>query len=441
MTLKTFTRELRRGLGSAIVELKANHERGKYRNIVMRACLSDIAYDTQVEGTKGHYLYTAIKTFENHEDFIDKMIEKFRKKICRRLSEQIIATLCCFSDDGCKKSADALIEKYIYLKNRLPKDSSLWLDGREQFENLMTRRLDNEGFEFFKQAINDMGEMILEHGNDDCVFYDCFLYVAEETFGKKIYTYIENEKHKNVAEFYRFYKSLTSIRAANTFQNKEKITIEFLINYANELLEKSEGIPFAITGYAKRFVEEATEKELEELAHAMLDEPNEFIKTALSRAFIFVDFPLDIDLLLPYTASEYKWIRDAVVGILSRLKNSRIRKLALQMFESKDIESALDLIKLNFEIEDNVHVRKHIRRIKRVSFRTIGNIEHIYNEHKSVVCGDVLLHLYKNAECSHCRYAVVGMMIDNNLMPQKILEECRYDSYGKTRELAKRRYL
>lgn len=69
MTLKDFTRNLRRGLGSAIIELKNNPEREIYRGIVMRACLKDIAYDTQVEGTKGYYLYTAIKIFDNPKNF------------------------------------------------------------------------------------------------------------------------------------------------------------------------------------------------------------------------------------------------------------------------------------------------------------------------------------------------------------------------------------
>ena len=77
MTERAFSKNLRRGLGNAIIELNENPDRARYHDIVLRYCLRDIAYDTQVEGTKGYYLYTAIKTFDNPELFLNKIAEKF----------------------------------------------------------------------------------------------------------------------------------------------------------------------------------------------------------------------------------------------------------------------------------------------------------------------------------------------------------------------------
>ncbi|MCL2698870.1 MAG: hypothetical protein FWE68_01005 [Defluviitaleaceae bacterium] len=81
MSLRNFTRSFRRGIGGAIIKLKNTLEKEKYRDIVMKSCLKDIAHDTQVEGTKGHYLYTAIKTFDNREEFLNRVAEKFNKKL------------------------------------------------------------------------------------------------------------------------------------------------------------------------------------------------------------------------------------------------------------------------------------------------------------------------------------------------------------------------
>ncbi|MCL2518979.1 MAG: hypothetical protein FWF15_10495, partial [Oscillospiraceae bacterium] len=89
MTTKTFTHHLRKGLGSAIVELKTNPNRKIYREIVLRACLFDIAYDPQCEGTKSWYLYTAVKTFDDVDYFLDAIVEKFRKRLWSRLWWQI----------------------------------------------------------------------------------------------------------------------------------------------------------------------------------------------------------------------------------------------------------------------------------------------------------------------------------------------------------------
>ena len=60
MTERTFSQALRWGLGSAIVELKNAENKRAYRDILLRRCLRDIAYDWQSEGTKGHYLYVAL---------------------------------------------------------------------------------------------------------------------------------------------------------------------------------------------------------------------------------------------------------------------------------------------------------------------------------------------------------------------------------------------
>ena len=60
----------------------------------------------------------------------------------------------------------------------------------------------------------------------------------------------------------------------------------------------------------------------------------------------------------------------------------------------------------------------------------------IYKKNKSASFGDILLHFYRHAECAHCRCDIVETMISHDVIPKNILEECRYDSYKETRELA-----
>ena len=209
MTLKTFTRDFRRGLGSAILELKNNPEREIYHDSVMKFCLKDIAHDTQIEGTKGYYLYTAIKAVGNREAYLNKIIEKFGKRLYWRLSQQLFDILCYFSDDGYKAAGEALESKYKWLKDHLPvmKDYNPGYCEREQFEYLMIRKLD-DGVEGFKQCVNDMGEMILKRGNDDCLFYDWFLSEAENEIGKDIFTFLGNTENENATAFYHSFTGM-----------------------------------------------------------------------------------------------------------------------------------------------------------------------------------------------------------------------------------------
>ena len=455
MSLRTFTRSLRRGLGSAIVELKNNPEREKYRDIVMRSCLKDIAYDTQVEGTKGYYLYTAINMLDNQDEFLRKVSAKFSESLYWRLSEQLFDILCCFSKDGYKDADHALDNKYCDLIARLPglRCYNLSYCEREQLESLMIRKL-NDGFESYKKCINDMGKMILLRGSDDCLWYDWLITNAGDKYGKDAYDYIDSAENKNVAAFRMWYEK--SISKDNSGQNEKittaekliqnyvlknrpqeenPVTIEQLQNQAYELEADGKGFPFRITTLSRKFADRAWKKELIQLAHIAIEETSDFIKAALLRVFNFVDFPLDIGLLFPYVNSSNNLLHEAVIGTLSRFKDKQVRTTAIQLLTDGHIDYALKLLESNFETEDEILIRKHIKKTKRITYGMVCSITRIFSEHKSKTCGDILIHFYYNIECTHCRSTVVNVMIENGVIPKNVLEECQYDSYEETRAL------
>jgi len=458
MALRDFTRSLRRGLGSAIIELKCNPEKGRYHDIVMRSCLRDIAYDTQIEGTKGYYLYTAICEFNDPETFLNSIADKFEERLYWRLSEQLYDILCLFSDDGYEAADIALEKKYYELKKRLPitDDYSTTFCEREQFESLMIRKLD-KGFEAFEQCINDMGEMIGIRGNDDCLWYDSFWEYAKEKYGKDIYSFMETTKNENATVFFNFYmksksdeldrhnlKIMTVDSFCKTFtyeknpEKEERITVDQLVKRSNELAQEKDSVPLRISPLSRKFAATAKKEELETLASIALNEPSVFIKTALLRVFDFADFPFDIGLLFSYTCSDDVYLRDVSAKALSRIKDNRLNALALQLFEAGLIENAITVLTSSFVMADEVLIRKYLLRSKRVTYDMIVGINDIYQNHQSGTCGDILLHFYKNVECTHCRCEIVETMIANDVIPRSILDECQYDSYERTREIAKR---
>jgi hypothetical protein len=454
-SLKNFIHDLRRGLGSAIVELKNNPDRDKYRAIVMRSCLKDIAYDTQVEGTKGFYLYTAVKTFADPEMFLERMAEKYSEKLSWRLFKQLFDTLCCFARDGYQSADEALEKRYIELKNHLPSKSDFRGYGeREQLEDLMIRKLNN-GFEAFKQCVNDMGEMITKRGNNDCLWCDSFMGRAEDKFGKEIYSFLKNAENDNAKVFFQMYEKPKSGDGGSNGKllnidgfckdqpvlgeaKEERVTIGQLISRANKPSQDSFRIEVArIRPLALKFARQANKDELKALARITVDESSDFIKTALLRVFSFADFPLDIGPLLPYATSDNEVLQEVVVEALSRIRDERIHALAIRLFDDRQVENAIMLLEANFEIQDETLIRKHLLHSKRVRHDTVTSIANIYEKHKSNTCGDILLHMYKNAECSHCRYTIVETMINSEVMPENILEECQYDSYEDTRIIAR----
>lgn len=442
MTEKDFSQALRRGLGSAIVELKNNENREQYRDIVLRYCLRDIAYDTQVEGTKGYYMYTAIKTFDNPKIFLDKIAEKFEKRLYWRLAEQLCNTLYCFSNDGYKVAGEALEKKYNELKNRLPSMRNYRLDfcERELFEKLMINKLDG-GFKSFKQCINDMGEIIAKRGKNDCLFYDWFFDEAKDKFGeKRVNAFIDEMSKKPMAVKLladAIQSDKTSREQYQQTEEQEKITVDILINAAKDavLAENPYG---AIMRYRQRFMKNASEDEILELANAALHEKDETVKGLLLRLFWRRPFPLEITPLLQYVQSDNEYLVEAAVKILEEVKDERIHDVAIMLLKEKGIKSsAFGLLKKNYKKPDDEIIYAAIKKSGKVPQWVQSDINDIYLNHRSANALPALLRTYQKGECSHCRYDAVKAMKHCRVLPDEILEECQYDSYEDTRKYAK----
>lgn len=124
MTDKEFVHQIRRGIGSAIIELRQNDNREKYKEIVCRCCLKDIGYDIQVEGTKGYYLYTAISALKCKDEFLEIISKAYMERLPYRLMQQLTDILLLYVQDGSSKAKTVLGNKYSQLKERLTKNLS-----------------------------------------------------------------------------------------------------------------------------------------------------------------------------------------------------------------------------------------------------------------------------------------------------------------------------
>ncbi|MCL2496726.1 MAG: hypothetical protein FWF04_04860, partial [Clostridiales bacterium] len=187
MNTKTFLHDLRRGLGSAIIELQENPDRDKYRSIVLRCCLKNIADDVQMEGTKGYYLYTAICALGAKDDLEDIIISAFMKRLNYSLLQQLTDILWLFAEDGSEKARNALRAKYHSLLEYLARQRAFSNKFRErdQIEYLMICEINAGKWPAFKKCAVDAGRILMnridDEGNCFAWFFDC----CRATLGKE----------------------------------------------------------------------------------------------------------------------------------------------------------------------------------------------------------------------------------------------------------------
>jgi hypothetical protein len=439
MTEKEFLHQLCRGIGSAIVELRQNDNREKYKEIVFRCCLKDIGYDTQVEGTKGYYLYTAISALGCEDEFLEVIAKAYMERLPYRLMQQLTAILISYIQGGSTKAAAVFRNKYDQLKERLTKQKVFPYRycEREQFEELMIASINIGKWSSFKQCVDDAGAIIQARKDDQCSYYDWFLDSAAIQFGKsKVWKYLDEASivsqnaHSVVSEYQK-----VELTRKNHQNDRPPVTLEFLIE---EIRKHSiNQRPYGIIGHVMRFAREASKEELADLANYIETEDNDFIKTQLLRVFRRADYPLNKEYLINLAHSNNLELREAAIDTLGRFKEELIHDLAIELLEAGYTEG-LTLLKKNWKKSDDSLIRRLVLKSQRVPHSIQMDLRDIYNKHRSSSCGEILLHAYRNGECSFCRSQIVTAMGKNCVLTDKILLECQYDSYDETRKYARR---
>ena len=443
MTQKDFLYQLRRGLGSAIVELKTNPDYNKYRDIVLRCCLKDIGYDVQCEGTKGYYLYTAICALGVQDEFEPILVDAFMNRLELRLFQQLADILCLYADEGSEKSQQALREKYESLVERLSKQRVVpyRFCEREQLEHLMIYEVDTYKWTAFKKCIADAGRILMARRDDSCNCYDWFICHCENNFGKERvaqYFVKESAKSEEVKAFVTAINELEEVREENSRLRVEpKVTLKSYITRAKEL-ENDQYAYARMRMAAMLFLRQANPDDMLELASIITNEQSDEVRANLLRVFRDIDFPSDIELLIKYAESGCERLQNISIDALERFSGQRVRDLATKFITEDNLDAGLPLLINNWHRQVEPLVRERILTSKKVSHSTQRNLRDIYSKHRSKSCGDILENVYRNGECTLCRFYIVEIMWKNRVLSDSVLEECLYDSYDDTRKLAMR---
>ena len=449
MTEKAFSQAFRRGLGSAIIELKNAEDKTVYRNIVLRCCLRNISYDWQAEGTKGFYLYQAICALGEKNEFEIIIIDKFLSRCDDILFRQLTDILSYSAQDGSLPAKDALYKKYDYFLSKNARLIKNRIDEGFQWEKVATRLFSIDGFSAFKRYAMDMGTLLLKYPDKrNVLYYDCFINDAEDAFGKKrTVAYID----KMYAEFDVIKSLIDTIKGDELsrqqyqeYLKEEQVTVETILQAAQELASGEIEHYGSMMRLKRPFIKNASKADILELAHITLNEKNETVKGLLLRIFVNNvywqnPFPLGAAPLLEYVQSSNEVLYDTALALLEEFQDKKIHDLAVHLLKSKGIESsALGLLKKNYKKSDDPIIAEAVKKASIIPQYVQSDIIDIYNRHRSADALPILLHVYQKGVCSHCRYNIVKAMQQCGVLPDEILSDCLFDSYEDTRIFAKR---
>ena len=442
MTKKQFKHSFFRGLGSAIIELEHCHDKVKYRDIVLYACLHNTTYDMQCEGNRSFYLFNAIKLLGDMNAFEHAIIERF--KSVRNdiwLFEQLTSLLFMFAKSGSENAQNALYEEYELLLHKIEtkRKSQAIYDEEDMFEWLSVWLMKLNGFDAFKKIVIDYGRNIAD-GKAGCFSCNWFYTNAKNTLGKRrIENYLSKQADESIYVS-AFYESVKSIEE-RPYKDTPIPTLEKVIKNAYIIRD---GTVYHGRGAAMRFARNASEDDLNKLAMVALNEPDLNIKAELLWAFREVRFKFSDEILHSLLHSENEDIQDTALHIMGQNPSKKAHDFALSLIsEEKETENGIELLCKNFRKEDEELLFDAIKtiRITRTSgwHKAFMAVESAFEKGCWKPKTNILEYLYQNTLCSCCRFNIVKLMNKHNALTRQILNECIYDSYIVIRVFAERK--
>jgi hypothetical protein len=292
-----------------------------------------------------------------------------------------------------------------------------------------------------------MGKIMISKKIDDLFDTDWVIDYAKSELGEEaVINFLQDraEKNQNIKVFFEEYR-LNKQNRQKYQENRQKEVPDFktIISIVQEYCSQ-EKLRLLRRNILRRLGEQADKSELIKVAQELESTTDEMRQLALLHVFITAQYPLSIDFLLKLAHSPNKTLAGAVVTALANIKDERIHNLAIELI--RDIELSYDTLRLfiqNFQNDYDIILdllKRENQRLKieesDFDFHSLTmQVRHIFEHNKGSESLDILLFLYHNTICSHCRMQIVKIMCDNDIILDNLVEECQYDCDEETRNI------
>ena len=416
---RQFLNSLKRGTGEAYFIVKDNPQID-FSNQIIKGVLNIFAYDGQSEVERANYIFDIIS--------VSKQQDKIRKAVLHGLaSEQegpwdlthLFALAKHFAEQGDNEMKDAIYDRFC----NNPIEGCDWAGYSEI--------LDLDGLQGLIYIAEKFGKAIEQNPDD---WQDDFIIkeFQEENPNLKVLKTLENQAKEN--KHIRIYLDNIKRTKANRKKHKSKPII-----FKDIIDEVFNSKPFILF----RRKENLSDDELIKIANQLINESEESKIEKLLDVFDDNKFPLDSKIILNFAKqkrSSKNRVVDNAIAALKHLKSKSIRAFALdKIINSKNPLDYLEILTSNYQNGDF----KLLYEIAVKTFdehkieRLAGIYTDIYTANKTKECKEPLEVLYSKMNCGIHRNGIVEILIENDVLSEKIKNEIKFDSYLGTRELIK----
>ena len=414
---KTFRNSIKRGTGEAHL-IMLNNPVLDFSNDIIRACLTNFAYDGQCENSRGVYLSELIS--------LTKQQDKIRNAILVGLAKeqndiwsltQLFDLAKIFAQNGDAKARMAIYDRFF----TSPIEGADWAGYSEILEL--------DGMEGMKFIAEKMGRG-LDSNPDDWQDGSIIKHFQDDNPGINVLKELEELAIEN-----RFIQ----IYLENVKRNSVKTKNYKRISRYKDIIEEA----LASEPYIRLFKRQLTDKELNSIAESLIIEQNKGFQEKLLFVFTEFKFPLESKFILQLATqkpSSKNRIVEFAVNALRYLKGDSIRQFALENIrKSRKPEMFTNILISNYKAGDSVLLTEIGRKFNsEYSIESLAcSYIDIYQANKTKECKEPLEVLYGKMNCGIHRSDIIELLVNNEVLDEKLKEEIKYDSYLDSRELIK----
>jgi hypothetical protein len=392
-----------------------NNPQIDFSNEIIKASLKNFAYDGQCEGSRGSYLFGLIQ--------LSVKQDKIRTAILNELAVeqddtwtliQLFDLAKLFALKGDKEAIEAIYARFL----NHPIEGSDWAGSSDILEL--------DGLEGLKFIAEKFGKVI-ENNPEEWQNGSIIQHFQEKN--PQVDARLELEAASKDNRFIKIY--LDNIKqTGKNWEDHKRGTIHYK-DILDEILNSRINFRF--------FRKKLNDAELRMLANQFLVEKRSKNRAKLLSVFTKNKFPLDSEIILNLAKRNPKSkITGIAINALEFLKSDSVRQFAIEKITlSKRPERFTHIIISNYNTGDETLLTKIVENTKNeVTLESlIHDYRKIYKENPTPDCRLPLEALYNKHNCALCRKDLINILIENDVLSEKIKSEIPFDCNEETRTL------
>ena len=462
MTQKQFRHDMRRGLGSCLLEMERCTNIEDYREEVLWGLQYALAYDAQCERTRAIYFHDMISLFDDQTAFYEFVADGAKRSIKNdawRFSH-FMGILALMAKDGHAPARQAMAELYELLRQAIQTGKTsgnrIW-PATDNFGFLCVETLTNalqtreERETFFLCVLTDYGKLIQDRPDISFRFEDdWFEHEAAECLGKeRVEALLTAAKgNPDIARYLENRNRIKAAREINQATRLSELKEQTETETAQSIYEKlcaGEPVPAFILN---RIVRERGTEEAVKLGRLYVKEERDDLREGILRLFSMGDSVSALDeealaRLMLDAESEKESLREEALRVIGKARGECVRSFALHRLKQQPRDGDAILMLLNnFRPGDGTRL---IRLVKSASLNEhYGDWHSVFNAVRDLIeqnpeadrelSAALLPYMLREGYCSYCRLRTLELMQPRGLLTQELIEECRRDCYLEIRE-------